>query len=1132
MSLRFITGRSGQGKTTAIIHEVIRRSLESPGKQFYVIVPEQFSLEMQRSLAENHPDHGYMNIDVLSFYRLAYLVFDECGYTPHDILEDFGVSMILRRILSEHEKEFAGLGENRKREGYLDELKSMLMEFICYGISRQQLSDAEGGLEDFPVLLRKCQELSLLYDYFEETVRGRFMVTEQILHILCDFVADSELLSGAVFYFDGFTGFTPVQLLFLKELLSYAEQLNFSVTIPGMKTVFPMNSHEELFHLSRKTIRSLTGLLKDTGIEMDKPLCLDHPTAPRFIHNKELACLEQEFLRNHKTSWNEIPDKVHVISCLQPEQEIDFILHKMEYLIRSKGYRYRDFAILTGDIERYASVFERQARLLGIPFFIDSRKKMSYHPSVETIRALFQLAESNYSYESVFRYLKSGMTDLDDEDIDFLENYIIASGIRGYSMWKQPFARKMQNYSEEEQNKLEMLRICVMDETETFYKGWKNTGLNVIERMELLYNQMCHLDFAGKLMRMADEQEKKGNYVLEKEYREVFSYLVTLLDKIVDIFGEENLPMRELSELMDTGMESLGLGVLPLSADQLILGDLKRTRLSDIKILFIAGLNDGVIPPPVNEGGILSEDERKILEEQGIVLSQRAEEQSLEDEFYMYLAFARPREEIWFSFSSLGRDGKILYPSPILKELGRIFPRLTVKQYPDDEKRQFFNVKDSKDYLVSTIMDLTGRPDGSKELNDDQRMLLTFWLSRKDLRLEFEKLFMEKERRFNEGNLAPKLAEQLFGLQLKTSVTRLEQYAACPYQYFCLYGMGLSEREEYEISSMDIGNLFHRAMDYYSRCVKSSEYSWKTIPEDVREEFLERSIEHAVDSPVKDVMDNTARNRYKMTSVKRILDRTVRILSSQLAISDFEPDRFELHFGKTDSLKPVTVSLEHDRTMYLEGFIDRVDLFENDQYVLIRVIDYKSGMKNFRMDELYHGMELQLILYMKVARELYQEGKHKKILPAGMYYYQVKDPIIRLDQYDEAAIRKNFQMAGYTNSDPEILTHTEHQEGKQFSSVAVRLGKDGHPVKTASVMSTEDFLLLEHYAEEKMKETGSRIYSGDVRPHPYRGAQWSACDYCPYSSVCGFDPREGYHYNEWKKMTDKEVLEAIRKQVE
>lgn len=1130
MALRLILGTSGQGKTRHVMEEVVRRSQEEETRQFYVIVPEQFSLEMQRSIVKQHPKHGFFNIDVLSFFRLAYRVFDECRYRPDDILEDLGVSMVLRKILSEHQDEFPFFKKSMKKAGFLDELKSMLMEFICYDVHQDQLDACSEQIQNHPVLREKCTELSKIFDYFEKSIDGKYMVMEQILDVLCRFVPDSHMLSDAVFYFDGFTGFTPIQLHFLEELLPRAAQINVTVTIPCdtcMTEELP-----DLFHFSKKTVRSLLLICKETGIPPESPVMLDQERAPRFQENVELGFLERHIFRGTPEVFEEKPKKIHVTVCSDPEQESEYILHQVEKMVRTEGFRYRDFAVITGDLAVYESAFERKAGILNIPLFVDTKKKMSYHPAVETLRALLYLVEKDYSYSSVFRYLKSGMTDLLDQEVDELENYVLAAGVRGYSMWKQPFRRRMKEKTEEETAQLEKLRIQFMEETEAFFVIWKDKKKTVQERMTALYEELCRLKYPQKLEAMADKAGESEDYVREKECREMFALFVELFEKIVAIFGEEYLAAGELAEIIDAGLDSLGLGVLPISMDQLILGDLKRTRLSDIKVLFLAGVNEGCLPPAVEERGILTDDEKEILKKGGITLANNQEERCLEDEFYMYLAFSRPSEELFFSYSALGRDGKSMRPSSVLQEVCGLYPALPVRYYPEEETRYYFNEEDSLESLMRVLVVCleNGSLDAVTKTSD--RLLLGYWMSEEHRREKVFRILSERNRRGGKGPLSRELMTALFGTELRGSVTKLERYAACPYQYFCIYGMELSEREEYAVRPMDIGNLFHRALEYYSNCVKESVYSWKNIPEEASEKFMNEAVQAALDENVRDVLNSTARNQYKIHTVERILRRTVQVLRRHLKNSELEPDRFEMRFGKLQNLESTVIPLRHGNQMYLEGVIDRVDILEEEDTVLMRIIDYKSGVQEFDMNDLYYGLQMQLVIYMNAAKETYEKETKKEVIPAGLYYYHLKDPIIKAQNADESKQLREFRMSGYTNEEPTILEKIEQNE-TNFVSTSVRLTKAGTPYKNSPVLETADFSVLGKYVRQKAEGIGEQIYEGHMEAAPYRKDKSTACDYCPYLSVCGFDSSmDQSRYRTIEKQTAKEVLEEIRRQMD
>lgn len=1130
MALRYITGRSGQGKTEYLVKEVIRRSIEISEKQYYVIVPEQFSLEMQRKIVKMHPRHGFFNIDVLSFHRLSYRIFAECNYQPKEILEDLGVSMMLRKILSEEEGDFLYFKKSMKKPGFIDELKSMLMEFIGYGVSWKQVEEVTKQLGENKSLCNKCEELGRIYERFEKAIEGRFMVTEQILDIAREFTEKAPMLKNAVFYFDGFAGFTPVQIAFLRELLKVADQINVTVTIPefipGQKGM-----SEDLFNASKKTADALLMLCKENMQEVEEIVNLREKIAPRFINNPEAAFLEQHLFQNNRESYDDFPERMHMTVCRNPDGEADYVMHKIEQLVRQKGYRYRDFAVLSGDVAEYASAFKRKAAILNISVFEDTKKKVSYHSGVEAVRSLFHLAQMDYSYESVFRYLKSGMSDLMDEEADYLENYVLYAGIRGLSMWKKPFVRRLKNKEEDMIKELHTLQERFMKETEHFCQVMRDKEVSVKDKMKALYLTMTELAFEEKFSYCAQKAEDAGDYVKATEYRQLYELLISLIDKIVMIFGEEKMTIKELGEIMDAGLDSLGLGVVPLSMDQVVLGDLKRSRLHEIKVLFITGMNDGKIPPNLEDRGIISDDEKELLKQYGITLSQNLLEQSMEDEFYMYMAFSKPTEELYFSYSLTDSDGTALRPSVLQKNLSCLFPKLNRKKYPEEEKRYYFNEEDSREFLLQGLLQMKHHPEQIKK-NKAFLMLANYWNQYSEKKKDLEKYGQYLEEAYEEPKLSEDLMEELYGKEISGSVTRLERFAACPYQYYCIYGLELKEREEYKIRPMDLGNLFHKALETFSKKVKESDYSWKTIPEKVQNEYISEALQTAMDENLGDVFYSSSRNQYKIKTVERIMRRTIGVLRAHLKNSEFEPDRFELHFGKQERLREAEVPLSNGRKMFLLGTIDRVDVCEEDDRVLMRVIDYKSGAKKFEMEDFYYGLELQLIIYMNAAEEIYHKETEKDVTPAGVFYYQLQDPIVKADYAEEESLLKNFRMSGMANSDGAILNKLEAPDG-DFLSMPVRLKKSGEPYKNSPVMGTQDFHYMGGYAKRKAAELGGRIYKGEIRPRPYRNKKGTACDYCPFADVCGFDVKlPGYEYQSFQSLSVEEVLEKIREEGE
>ena len=1126
MALQLILGGSGQGKTDYLMKEIIRESLENPSVQYYMLVPEQFSLEMQRQMARMHPRHGFTNIEVVSFHRLAYRVFDECGYQPKQILEDLGVSMILKKLLMEHEDELVYFRRSLPYPGFLDQIKSALMEFINYGIKAEDLLEISGSLSSRSGLGEKCQELGMILGWFMEDIRDRYMVAGQILDVVKDFVPDSAMLREGIFYLDGYTGFTPVQLQFLRRLLPLARTIKVSVTIPYLPEGPENRPGEDLFSFSEKTIYALWRLCKETGVNLLDPVLLDRSLPPRFGENKGLAHLEKNLFRIRKEICPEPVSDLHMISCENPEEEVDFVLHKMEELVRTRDYRYRDFAILMGNEEDYPSVFQRKCEKLDIPCFLDTRQKMTYHSGVETVRALFHLARMDYSYESVFRYLKSGLSDFQGEEADYLENYIYSSGLRGLSAWSKPFSRRLNSYTEDKIELLDSLRCRLLSETMSFTKGMRDKKLTVREKMEVLYETLCNLHFPEKMKERSQEAESLAHFEKAKGYELFFAQLLALMDKIVDIFGEEMLDLKELSDLFDAGLETITFATPPLSMDQAILGDLKRTRLPDIKVLFFVGMNDGDIPPVPEDQGILSDEDKRILEDHGIGLSLNLTDRVLEDEYYLYLALAKAREDLYLCCCQTGADGNARRPSTLFSDLRQIFPQLELLHYPRDIRRYYFNEKDSREYLIRQLrLWYEGQHPEEKAFY----ALLAYW--QEEHPEELQDIWHSMESGSGWDVLSKETVEKLYGRDLIGSVTRMEEFSSCPFRYFCDYGLGIRERKEFKVYNVDLGNLFHGALEYFSNLVKKRGYRWKDIPEDSREAMLDEAVDAVMDPSIRDVMDSSARNRYKKQMVRRILARTVKVLCYHLRNSAFEPDRFELKFGPGDSLEKTKIPLEDGHRIALNGVIDRVDLYEEDDKIYLKIIDYKSGTTQFDINELYYGLQMQLVVYLNAAVEIYRKETGKEVEPAGIFYYQLQDPIQDESKVSGEKGMNAFRMTGYANSDTDIIDLLEH-DTKNLESFSLSITNAGVPSKRSNVWETADFHRVGKYVTKTMKEIGDRIYAGEIKASPYQLGGQTPCSYCSYRPVCGFeadDPRQEVRLLE--KYKKDEIIDKIREEV-
>ena len=458
MPLQLILGNSGAGKSHYIFEKIIKESEENPGKQFLVIVPEQFTMQTQKDLVMMHPRRGIMNIDVLSFERLAHKVFDEVGGEHRRILEDTGKNLILRRLAEEKKDELTLLGGNLKKLGYISEVKSLISEFTQYHVTTEQISEMmEQNLEN-PQLYYKLKDMKIIYDSFQKYLEGTYLTAEELLGALEKTVEESASVRGSVIVLDGYTGFTPVQLSLLKKLLALSEDVYITLTMDGEENPFALNAEYQLFHMTKKTVAGLARLAEEANIELRPPVILKEAGKRRFCNAPALYFLESHIFRHGKEFWGQKTEEVKLYAAHTPRSEAEAIGREIQRLVRDEHLRYRDMAVVTGNLETYGILMEQVFSRLGVPGFIDRKKDVLKNPFVEFLRALLAVVQEDFTYEAMFRLLRSGMTGVSLEETDRLENYVIARGVRGCSGWRREWKRPLKGMDEEALQELNRLR--------------------------------------------------------------------------------------------------------------------------------------------------------------------------------------------------------------------------------------------------------------------------------------------------------------------------------------------------------------------------------------------------------------------------------------------------------------------------------------------------------------------------------------------------------------------------------------------------------------------------------------------------------------------------------------------------
>lgn len=1167
MSLRFIMGSSGSGKSTYLYEEIVRLARTCPEQIFYVIVPEQFTMQTQRELVEKSGS-GIMNIDVVSFQRLAYRVFDEIGKPDMVVLEETGKNLLLRKVAEDKKEELQVLSGNMKKMGYISEIKSLISELTQYHISPEALEDflrAQGIGEPQKagekrsalsgVFSRKMEDILVMYRGFEEALEGKYITAEEILDVFESVAAESKLIRGSVLAFDGFTGFTPVQNQLLQKLMTLTSDIYVTITMDSREDAYTFRGMQELFAMSKKTVSSLVRMAEEAKIPLEEPVWLLEEEKSRFADSPMLSFMEQNLFRLQAKPYGENDGSIKMYSLANQREELSYAAGEIKRLVREEGYRYKDVAVVSGDVESYGNYVSQIFSAYDIPYFLDTTKNILLHPFLEFVRAVLEILENNFTYESMFRYFRSNLVlwkkkeeeetpeavrerKVDAALIDRLENYVLAAGIRGYKAWSKRFSYLPRQMSEEQLEELEAFRKEQMELFAPLREVFHRKHTTVREQSLALYEFMRKLSVEQQLKNREEEYREQGDFVKEKEYAQIYRIVMDLLDKMTSLLGDEELSIKEYTEILDAGFEVAKVGVIPTGYDRVTVGDIERTRLEHIKALFFLGVNDGIVPKNDTRGGIISQLEREELAKRHLELAPTARERVFMQRFYLYLVMTKPSDLLYLTCARVGGDGQALRRSYLLETIHKLFPKVEVTEI---EALPIENlIVTPKSSLTFYLEEIQRRQEGGPLLERKKRQLwnaLKQWYEKDENYQAFLTHLTEAEKLRYEGNeISRAVSKALYGNVLENSVTRLERFAACACAHFLNYGLGLSERELSQFAAMDMGVIYHLALEKYAAMLGKSQYDWFTIPKEAEEELIEAALREAVLESGNQALAQTAKNQYFLYRMGKILKTTVHTLTEQVRAGRFEPGDFEMAFAFTEDLEAVNFALTEEEKMHLRGRIDRVDTYESDGKLYVKVIDYKSGKTSFDLLALYHGLQLQLVVYLNAAVEILKK-KHpaEEIVPAGVFYYHIDDPVIEgsggetdVEIYEQ--ILDKLKLDGLVNESDRIYEAMDTGIAGKSKVIPVGFTKDGALTKTSKTATGEEFALISDYVSHLVQRLGQQIVEGEVKVNPYQLKDKEACTYCPYGSVCGYDGRiPGYAHRKLDDIGDAdEILQKMK----
>lgn len=1130
MSLQIIYGRSGCGKTQYIFNE-ISKNIDN-GRKKYIITPEQFSFsaekELLRSLEDEEQNSAVINAEVLTFARMAHRVSSEVGGSNKTVLSNCGKSMLIYSILSNKKNNLKFLG---KSDSNIDMVMTQITELKKHGVTLENLKTLmEQVGENDLYLENKLQDIYTVYSKFQEKIVNNYVDENDALTILENQLDATDMFKNTEIYIDEFVGFTKQEYAIIAKLLKQASKVTITVTSNSMEKTDEASN--DIFFSNKETIEKILRIAKETKTAVEEPVFLEK--IYRF-KSKELNHIERNLYNFPYKKYDGSVENLSLFLANNQYLEIEEVARRILELVRSKKFRYRDISVITKNIDVYSNLCKAIFKEYDIPVFIDEKRDLSQNILVKYLISILDIFARNWSYDSVFNYIKCGFLNITPSDIYLLENYALKWEIKGSKWYKADW-----NFHDEDStgkatidhiNELRREIVTPLVELKNNLSGNK-TAKQISEN---LYNFLIKNNIDKVLESKIKELNDMQKVDIAAEYETSWKIVMQVLDEIVLVFGDENITFESYMQILKTGLGESKLGTIPMAQDEVTVGDVDRSRSHKIKAVFIIGLNDGMFPSINKAEGFLNDDDREKIKQNGVELAKGTIDRIYEDNFNIYKAFTTAEERIFLSYSSSDMEGKSLRPSVLVSRIKKIFEGLKEKSDVIYRKSE---ISTKENTFKELLINLREFRDGNE--------IDTKWFDVYNLYNESEEWHEKLEsavKALNYTNTAEKIkkenVEKMYGSTLKTSVSKLEQYSGCPFSYYLKYGLKLNDKETFNVEAVDTGSFMHDVIDNFFGIIEERNINLKEITDEELEKIVAEIVSEKLKLDRNYIFTTTSKYKVLSNRLQKVVTMSVKYIVQSLKQSEFEVFGHELEFGGDGQYKPITVITEDGKKVEITGKIDRVDIMKNPDGTYVRIIDYKSSVKNIDLNQVFYGLQLQLLTYLN------ETCKVEDFIPAGVLYFNLINPTIGTDknltdEEVEEKIRQEFKMKGLILADVNIIkkmdTNIENEPKGISKIIPATIKKDGEiSDRGTSAVTKEQFVYLQKYMEKIIKQISEEILQGNIEVKPYYNASTkkTPCEYCKYKSICRFD--ENTKNNEYKyisKLNKDAVLEMIKNRVD
>ena len=1119
MSLKLIYGKSGSGKSEYCFKEIAK---DINKEKIYLIVPNQMALMAEKKLMEITNNVSLINTEVITFNRMAFRVRNEIGGAKKTNLSKSGKAMLLYDILCKQKDSLNFLGKSSEN---VDIIGNSITEFKKHRIDINKLREECNNTQDVYLKL-KLNDMITMYEEFESSIQNRFLDENDVLDILNNQIVESNQFKDAIIYIDEFVGFTTQEYQIIAKLLQIAKQVNITICTDNLMQNEELD--KDIFYASKNTGIKLINIAKEYGIEIEEDVKLKN--LYRF-KNEELKHLEENFYKIPYKKYEEEPKNIKMFLANNQYSEIEHIATQIVKLVRNEEYRYKDISVITKNLSIYSSLIKVIFSNYNIPVFIDEKRELSENIIVKFLISVLEICNKNWSYESVFNYLKTGFVNIEREEIFKLENYCIRWGIKGNKWYKEDWNYVGKDeYTKEEVDRLNELRRMIVKPIRNLQEKAKkdNTFFNLTK---ILYEFLQEMKLEETIKLKINKLEEKGFIELANEYETSFKVLIELFDEIVLVFGEEKTNFDKYISTLKIGLKNTGLGKIPATQDEVIVGDVSRSRSHKVKAVFIIGINDGEFPSVYKDEGFFNDKDREYLKEQGFELANGSLENLYEENFNIYKAFTVSEEKLFLSYASSDNEGRTLRPSILITKMKKIYSNLQETSDIISQEKEIITKNNTFDNLIEKLNDYQE----GKDVEDIWFDVLNYY--------ENDALWKSRLLKSLEGitytnipeQIKPEFVKKLYGETLHTTISRLERYRSCPFSFYLEYGLKLKEKKSLKLDQIDTGSFMHEVIDTFFENVSNKKISIKEIENADIEKIVKQIVEEKLNLTSNYIFKSIPKFIILTNRLCRLVTLSIIYIVQGLKNTDFEVVGNEIEFKNGKEYRPIEIVTKDGKKVEITGKIDRIDLAKDETGKYIRIIDYKSSAKDINLNEVLAGLQLQLITYLDAVCQ------DKDLIPAGILYFGLVEPKIDkgkrakdiTEEEIEQKLREHFRMNGLVLAEMNIINMMDNKlkDGEKSDVIPVKIKKDGTMDKTSKVVSRKEFEILQKYVKNTLAQISKEILDGNIDIKPYYNVKTKRkpCEYCKYNSICNF--KKGFYGNDYNYIDNMEkeyILECMK----